>query len=61
MMIEDKKTFQVQLFSGVEHGFSLRGNMDVPYERTCFHFLYIQFSPFPFFFLFFFKKKNPFG
>ena len=30
---EDKKPYQVQLFSGVEHGFALRGNMDNPYER----------------------------
>ncbi|KAJ7181260.1 dienelactone hydrolase [Mycena filopes] len=25
--------FHIQLFSGVEHGFALRGNMDDPYER----------------------------
>ena len=31
---EDKKTYNFQLFSGVEHGFALRGNMDNPYERT---------------------------
>lgn len=29
----DKKDYQLQLFSGVEHGFALRGNMDNPYER----------------------------
>jgi len=29
----EKKTYQVQLFSGVEHGFALRGNMDDPYEK----------------------------
>ncbi|KAF8193917.1 dienelactone hydrolase [Mycena galopus ATCC 62051] len=28
-----KRTFHIQLFSGVEHGFALRGNMDDPYER----------------------------
>lgn len=28
-----KKTYHLQLFSGVEHGFALRGNMDNPYER----------------------------
>jgi dienelactone hydrolase len=33
MLIEDKKTFQVQLFSGVAHGFALRGDMENPYER----------------------------
>lgn len=29
----EKKCFQLQLFSGVEHGFALRGNMEDPYER----------------------------
>ena len=29
----EKKTYNLQLFSGVEHGFALRGNMDNPYER----------------------------
>lgn len=28
-----KKTYHLQLFSGVEHGFALRGDMDNPYER----------------------------
>ncbi|KUI63116.1 Protein AIM2 [Cytospora mali] len=28
-----KKSYHLQLFSGVEHGFALRGNMDNPYER----------------------------
>ncbi|KAJ7509478.1 Alpha/Beta hydrolase protein [Mycena galericulata] len=28
-----KRTFQIQLFSGVEHGFALRGNMEDAYER----------------------------
>ncbi|EAU32641.1 conserved hypothetical protein [Aspergillus terreus NIH2624] len=28
-----KKTYHLQLFSGVEHGFALRGNMDNAYER----------------------------
>lgn len=32
-MMQGKKHFQVQLFSGVEHGFALRGDMDNPYER----------------------------
>ncbi|KAI0124805.1 Alpha/Beta hydrolase protein [Xylariales sp. AK1849] len=27
------KPYHLQLFSGVEHGFALRGNMDDPYER----------------------------
>lgn len=31
----EKKTWQLQLFSGVEHGFALRGNMDNAYERKC--------------------------
>ncbi|KAK5560181.1 hypothetical protein LTR46_001931 [Exophiala xenobiotica] len=30
---DNKKTYNLQLFSGVEHGFALRGNMEVPYER----------------------------
>ncbi|KAH9885921.1 hypothetical protein F4778DRAFT_774182 [Xylariomycetidae sp. FL2044] len=29
---EDHKRYNLQLFSGVEHGFALRGNMDEPYE-----------------------------
>ncbi|KAL2846450.1 Alpha/Beta hydrolase protein [Aspergillus pseudoustus] len=28
-----RKTYHLQLFSGVEHGFALRGNMKNPYER----------------------------
>jgi dienelactone hydrolase len=28
-----QKSYQLQLFSGVEHGFALRGNMKNPYER----------------------------
>ncbi|KAF9886282.1 hypothetical protein FE257_011895 [Aspergillus nanangensis] len=28
-----KKDYQLQLFSGVEHGFALRGDMENPYER----------------------------
>ncbi|KUJ08229.1 alpha/beta-hydrolase [Mollisia scopiformis] len=30
---EIKVPYQLQLFSGVEHGFALRGNMENPYER----------------------------
>ncbi len=30
---EEKKAYNFQVFSGVEHGFALRGNMDNPYER----------------------------
>ncbi|KKA17610.1 hypothetical protein T310_8448 [Rasamsonia emersonii CBS 393.64] len=30
----EKKKYQLQLFSGVEHGFALRGNMENPYERN---------------------------
>jgi hypothetical protein len=33
IMQRDNKIYQLQLFAGVEHGFALRGNMDVPYER----------------------------
>jgi hypothetical protein len=29
----EKKTYQLQLFSGVEHGFALRGNMNNAHER----------------------------
>lgn len=32
MLIADKKKYHVQLFSGVEHGFALRGKQDDPYE-----------------------------
>ncbi|KAK5104893.1 hypothetical protein LTS08_001164 [Lithohypha guttulata] len=32
---EAKKPYHLQLFSGVEHGFALRCNLDVPYERWC--------------------------
>lgn len=35
MLMEDKKVYHLQLFSGVEHGFALRGNQDDPYEREC--------------------------
>lgn len=27
-----RKTYHLQLFSGVEHGFALRGDMKNPYE-----------------------------
>ncbi|KAJ5987745.1 Dienelactone hydrolase [Penicillium waksmanii] len=30
---EGQKTYQFQMFSGVSHGFALRGNMKNPYER----------------------------
>ena len=33
ILTEDKKTYHYQLFSGVEHGFALRGNPDDPYHR----------------------------
>ncbi|KAF2735117.1 alpha/beta-hydrolase [Polyplosphaeria fusca] len=33
IMNEGKKEYQLQLFSGVEHGFALRGNMEDKYER----------------------------
>ena len=33
MLREDKKAYQLQLFSKVAHGFALRCNLDDPYER----------------------------
>lgn len=33
IMQREKKVYQYQLFSGVEHGFALRGNVENPYER----------------------------
>ncbi|KAF2429128.1 alpha/beta-hydrolase [Tothia fuscella] len=33
VMTRDKKTYQFQLFSGVNHGFALRCNLDDPYEK----------------------------
>lgn len=33
ILIEGKKTYHLQLFSGVSHGFALRGNMEDAYER----------------------------
>ncbi|KAK4508514.1 hypothetical protein PRZ48_002253 [Zasmidium cellare] len=33
MLREDGKAYHLQLFSGVEHGFALRGDMENPYER----------------------------
>lgn len=33
MLKEDRKEYQLQLFSGVKHGFALRCNLDDPYER----------------------------
>ncbi|KAJ7582192.1 dienelactone hydrolase [Mycena floridula] len=33
ILTQDKRVYHFQLFSGVEHGFALRGNMDDPYER----------------------------
>jgi len=32
-MQTQKKAYQVQLFSGVQHGFALRCNLDDAYER----------------------------
>lgn len=32
-MNEDGKAYHLQLFSGVQHGFALRGDMSKPYER----------------------------
>ena len=33
VMLKEKKTFHLQIFSGVAHGFALRGDPDIPYER----------------------------
>ncbi|KAF2477340.1 NAD(P)-binding protein [Lindgomyces ingoldianus] len=33
IMVEEKKSYQLQLFSGVAHGFALRGDMGDSYER----------------------------
>lgn len=33
IMDKEGKAYQLQLFSGVEHGFALRGNPENPYER----------------------------
>ncbi|KAI0448773.1 hypothetical protein F5B21DRAFT_518683 [Xylaria acuta] len=33
----EKKVYHCQLFSGVEHGFALRGNPDDPYQRNLHH------------------------
>lgn len=33
ILIQQKQPYQVQLFSGVQHGFALRGDMHNPYER----------------------------
>jgi len=39
MLIKDKKPYGLQVFSGVAHGFALRCNLEVPYERKhgCLH------------------------
>ncbi|TID14090.1 Protein AIM2 [Venturia nashicola] len=33
ILIKNKNPYQVQIFSGVAHGFALRCNLDIPYER----------------------------
>ena len=33
ILISQKKSYHLQLFSGVEHGFALRGDPDDPYQR----------------------------
>lgn len=38
-MEKEKKEYQLQLFSGVEHGFALRCDLSKPYERKCLHSL----------------------
>jgi hypothetical protein len=37
LLIKDKKPYGLQLFSGVAHGFALRCNLEVPYEREYLH------------------------
>lgn len=34
ILTENKQTYHYQLFSGVEHGFALRGDMSVENERA---------------------------
>jgi dienelactone hydrolase len=34
---ERKKTYHYQLFSGVQHGFALRGDPNDPYQRMFWH------------------------
>lgn len=34
IMDKENKEYQLQLFSGVEHGFALRCDLSKPYERT---------------------------
>jgi len=41
---EIKTPYQVQLFSGVEHGFALRGNMENPWERECYYLFVFDLS-----------------
>lgn len=33
LCMDHRKTYHLQLFAGVEHGFALRGDMSKPYER----------------------------
>lgn len=42
LLIEGRKEYQLQLFHGVAHGFALRANLNVPYEREfCFVILIV--------------------
>lgn len=41
ILIEGNKSYQLQVFSRVEHGFALRGDMNNPYERQLNLFLNI--------------------
>lgn len=34
---DEKKTWQLQLFSGVQHGFALRGDPKDPHQRLSLH------------------------
>ncbi len=33
LLAQDKKTYHVQIFSGVAHGFASRGDLNDPYQR----------------------------
>lgn len=40
----EKKPYELQLFSGVDHGFALRGDMGNPYERKFVFLVIIRLS-----------------
>ena len=38
LLLEGKKSYHIQLFSGVEHGWAVRGNPEVENERKYFNY-----------------------